>query len=297
MRLSPKEASLLGYLAERPGTTVSREELLREVWGYREGVMSRTLDTTVRTLRAKIEADRTTPSHVLTDPGGGYRFEPSRPAPATAGPPPITAQAPPMQEPNRFVGRVYDVSQIEGLYADPESGVRLVTLIGTAGVGKTRLARRVSRTMSQRGMFPGGVWLADLIGCTTPDDATHAVALAVADPEDAPRVDGEALGAQLAGLGQALLVLDNVDSVVEPVAGLVTRWLDRAPGLRVLVTSRERLRLRAEHCHALDPLSAAEAFELLLDRAQAASLALDAEGEACLEELARRLEGLPLALE
>lgn len=299
VRLSPKEAALLDYLADRPGATVSREELLREVWGYREGVMSRTLDTTVRTLRAKIEADRTTPSHVLTDPGGGYRFEPSRPAPtpAPAAPPPPTASLA-VQEPNRFVGRTADVAQIDALFsgAAGEEGCRLVTIIGAAGVGKTRLARRATRILAGRGLFPGGIRLADLIGCTTPDDAAHAVALAL-NPEAMPQIHAEAIGAQLTALGPALLVLDNIDSVVEPVSSLVSRWLDQAKELRVLVTSRERLRLRAEHVQALEPLALSDAFELLRDRAQAASLALDAEGEACLEELASRLEGLPLALE
>jgi predicted ATPase/DNA-binding winged helix-turn-helix (wHTH) protein len=293
VRLSPMEAKLLDYLASRPGMTVVREELLREVWGYREGVVSRTLDTTVRTLRAKIEADRTTPSHVLTDPGGGYRFEGARviAPPPPAAPPPIPLAA--VQEHNQFVGRVDDLAAVESKLV---AGARLVTVLGVAGVGKTRFAKRVVRNLLARGRFSGGIRVVDLMAASTPDDALHAVALAM-HSEGAPRLNTDAIGAHIASMGPMLIVLDNVDSVVDAVARLVAVWMDTAPDLRVLVTSRERLRLRAEQCHALEPLSPDESVALLRARAEAGGLVLDAQGEAFLVDLSRRLEGLPLGLE
>ena len=78
-RLTTREADLLQYLAARPGESVSREELLVEVWGYGPSVVSRTADTTVQRLRAKIEAEPHRPRHLFTDVGRGYRFEPASP--------------------------------------------------------------------------------------------------------------------------------------------------------------------------------------------------------------------------
>ena len=76
LTLTTKEAELLAHLSQRPGTVVSREELLREVWGFRGHFRSRSADNTVLRLRAKIERDTARPVHVLTVHGVGYRFEP-----------------------------------------------------------------------------------------------------------------------------------------------------------------------------------------------------------------------------
>lgn len=74
--LTTQEARCLAYLAERAGRNVDREDLLRDVWGYRGGVVTRSVDNTVLRLRAKIEADPARPRHVLTVQGVGYRFVP-----------------------------------------------------------------------------------------------------------------------------------------------------------------------------------------------------------------------------
>src|SRR5262245_54137923 len=73
--LRPAELALLRYLADRPGRTVDRDEILAAVWGYRAGVRTRTLDTTVKTLRKKIEADPARPDHLRTVHGVGYALE------------------------------------------------------------------------------------------------------------------------------------------------------------------------------------------------------------------------------
>ena len=76
LHLTTREAELLTYLCERPGKTVSREDLLRDVWGYRSAVQTRSADNAVLRLRAKIERDPSAPSHLHTVHGVGYRFEP-----------------------------------------------------------------------------------------------------------------------------------------------------------------------------------------------------------------------------
>lgn len=74
--LTTKELELLSYLAARPGAVVDREELHRDVWGQRAGLLTRSADHTVARLRAKIEDDPAAPRHVLTVHGRGYRFVP-----------------------------------------------------------------------------------------------------------------------------------------------------------------------------------------------------------------------------
>ncbi len=74
--LTTQEARCLAYLAERAGKNVDREDLLRDVWGYRGGVVTRSVDNTILRLRAKIEADPARPRHVITVQGTGYRFQP-----------------------------------------------------------------------------------------------------------------------------------------------------------------------------------------------------------------------------
>ena len=74
--LTTQEARCLAYLAERAGKAVDRDDLLRDVWGYRSSVQTRSVDNTILRLRAKIEPDPARPRHVITVQGVGYRFEP-----------------------------------------------------------------------------------------------------------------------------------------------------------------------------------------------------------------------------
>ena len=74
--LTTQEARCLAYLAERAGRGVDRDDLLRDVWGYRSAVQTRSVDNTILRLRAKIEPDPARPRHVITVQGRGYRFEP-----------------------------------------------------------------------------------------------------------------------------------------------------------------------------------------------------------------------------
>lgn len=75
-QLSAQESAALAHLAARPGQAVARDELLREVWGYRGSVVTRAVDNTILRLRAKLEPDPSAPRHILTVHGVGYRFEP-----------------------------------------------------------------------------------------------------------------------------------------------------------------------------------------------------------------------------
>ncbi len=184
-----------------------------------------------------------------------------------------------------LVGREDDLEALTSLLEQD----RLVTIAGSAGVGKTRLALEVARSVQPA----GGVWLVRLESV----DASAALADVVAETL---HVTGgaPALPERLAG-ADTVLLLDNCEHVVEGVSALVRSLLDGAPRLRVLATSQVPLGVEDEHVYALEPLSSEHSVELFLRRAQAMrrTFVLDAETTASVEEVCRSLDGLPLAIE
>jgi len=177
-----------------------------------------------------------------------------------------------------------------------EGPQRVVTLWGPAGIGKTRLAMALARERA----LSCFVALPD---CRTGDDIAVEVAGALGVP--AGPDPSRSVGARLAALEAPCLVLDNGEQVVEPLAALVSEWLAQAPALRVLVTSRERLRLAQECCHELAPLALPSGSEqtaavaLLVARVRDTWDDFEPQGRdaALVAELVRKLDGLPLAIE
>ncbi|MFJ8584806.1 BTAD domain-containing putative transcriptional regulator [Streptomyces sp. NPDC093595] len=203
----------------------------------------------------------------------------------------------------RLVGRDADLAAV----ARTMTASRLVTLTGPGGVGKTRLAVESARRVSDE--FPDGVWLVELASLDperVADPATSAVAEAVTKVlgvRDELDEDGEATLSPLRRLAgafggrRALLVLDNCEHVVRAVSAVVAALLREAPGLTVLVTGREPLRLTGEAVWQVPPLSLPDAVELFTSRAATPSLAPDGADAEAVAQLCRRLDGLPLALE
>ncbi|SNT43401.1 ATP-binding protein [Actinacidiphila glaucinigra] len=194
---------------------------------------------------------------------------------------------------NHFVGRRRELDDVARLL----ERARMVTVTGVGGVGKSRLALRAAAGL--RAGFADGVWLAELAAVRDPGLVDHAVADALGLTDHTARGPRAALGAFLARR-ELLLVLDCCEPQVEAAAELADAMLRRAPGLRVLATSRQPLGVAGEHIVALEPLSdAGEAVELFADRAAAVlpDFTVDAGNRAEVEELCRRLDGIPLALE
>ncbi|MFF3251627.1 ATP-binding protein [Actinacidiphila glaucinigra] len=194
---------------------------------------------------------------------------------------------------NHFVGRRRELDDVARLL----ERARMVTVTGVGGVGKSRLALRAAAGL--RAGFTDGVWLAELAAVRDPGLVDHAVADALGLTDHTARGPRAALGAFLAHR-ELLLVLDCCEPQVEAAAELADAMLRRAPGLRVLATSRQPLGVAGEHIVALEPLSdAGEAVELFADRAAAVlpGFTVDAGNRAEVEELCRRLDGIPLALE
>ncbi|SEQ63381.1 non-specific serine/threonine protein kinase [Lentzea xinjiangensis] len=173
---------------------------------------------------------------------------------------------------------------------------RLVTLTGVGGVGKTRLALRAATEMQRA--FRDGVWFVELGGVTDPELVVHTVLEQLGIHDDTVRRHRTVLVEQLRDR-QLLIVLDNGEHVVDATAELVDALLRGAPGLRVLVTSRERLGVDGEHLWQVAPLPRDPALALFADRAAAVEpgFVLD---EGNLDEVSRicaLLDGIPLAIE
>lgn len=204
-----------------------------------------------------------------------------------------------------FVGRREELDSIYGLVVD--EGARVVTLTGTGGSGKTRLALRAAEAMLEP--FNDGVFFVPLASLS--DDALVASAIAqvlgIQDAAGRSRVDG--LVTYLAGK-ELLLVLDNFEHVTAAAPDVVA-VLEAAGNVSVLVTSRVPLRIQGEHeLHveplripsadaAFDELATAPSVQLFAQRAREirTDFALTEANSAAVAELCRRLDGLPLAIE
>ena len=201
-----------------------------------------------------------------------------------------------------LVGRRNEVAELVTLLADRE--VRLVTLTGPGGSGKTRLAVAAAQEVVQR--YPDGVYFVPLAAVT----GAESICSSIGEGLDLPigRRIPPALYAELTGR-RMLLVLDNLEQI-EGAGAVVGTLLRGAPDLVVLATSRRPLHLTSEHQYAVPPLplpvtgtleaaEASAAVQLFLDRAQAvrASFALTRDNFSDVAALCGHLDGLPLAIE
>ena len=309
-KIGSREADLLGYLAERPSQTVSREELLREVWGYSPDAITRVIDKAVCRLRALIGDSPSQPTHLITVQGIGYRFEPVSDAAVLlstvssnqdAKPDGLVSAAPRARsnlrgERTQFVGRKQDLKELSTAY---EQGQRLVTLLGPPGAGKTRMAKEYALARQEAGDV---VWFCGLADARTAGEVVAIIAdefqVSLAYSQD-PLDSAFAIGAELKRRGEMLLIVDNFEQVVERAAQVVDTLLQRAPGLTVLVTSREALQLPGEVCFDVDPLPAEEAIELFMDRGvtQRRDLRGDPDTLEVVGQIVELLDGIPLAIE
>jgi predicted ATPase/DNA-binding CsgD family transcriptional regulator len=202
-----------------------------------------------------------------------------------------------------FVGRAAEVAEVAGLLGE----YRLVTVTGPGGMGKTRLASEVARGVA--GRFADGVWLVELASVQDP----ALVQAAVSNALGAGQAPGTSLIDSLAavlGRQQLLLVLDNCEHLLAPVAQLCAGLLSVADDIRILATSREPVGIAGEARFRLGPLglpkpgggavsAASEAAVLFTDRARRVDprFTLTEESAPEVERLVQRLDGMPLAIE
>jgi predicted ATPase/DNA-binding transcriptional LysR family regulator len=201
-------------------------------------------------------------------------FRPSEPEP------PLNSNLPPSRGP--LVGRDRELAEIQSLL---RNGAGLLTVTGSGGTGKTRLALEAAGGLVDD--FADGVYLVSLASVMEPDLVIPSIArtLGIGDPE---RLEERLESRRL------LLVLDNLEQVAAAGPELA-RVSEALPELRVLGTSRRPLRVKAEQEYPLEPLEIAEATRLFVERAR--SVQPSFEPDDALPELCERLDCLPLALE
>ncbi len=309
IKLRPKVYETLKYLVEHPGRLIGKQELMQAVWPDAFVTDDSLVQCTLELRRALDDRGQ---QLLKTVPRRGYVFTAevisraaTDPLPANdlidladgseLPPPPIARKRQHLPIPRTsLIGREQHLGEVADLLL--REGVRLLTLTGSGGAGKTRLALAAAASLAHR--FPAGVQFVNLSSITD----SRLVATALADALEIQRIPGrtipQLIGDQLRNSGPFLLVLDNFEQVL-PAATLVAEALEACPSLKVIVTSRSCLRIYGEQEFPVAPLARHAAIELFVQRAAAVrpDFAITSENSSAVEEICSRLDGLPLAIE
>lgn len=192
-------------------------------------------------------------------------------------------------ERTRFLGRAGELATLEPWVLSS----RLVSLVGPGGVGKTRLVRELGRRLA--GRFAGGAWFCELSSAYLKRDVVLEVARAAGLPLESGGEPSLRVLAWLRTRGPVLLLLDNVEQLLPDAVAQLAAWVDDAPQLHVVVTSRAPLGVDGERVFPVAPLSVDEAVALFVDRGAAWDQRV---GPApAVHEVVERLDRLPLAIE
>lgn len=315
IRLARQPMELLLLLVQRAGELVSRDEIARHLW---PGDVFVEVDAGIQAAVLKIRqalGDRNREaSLIVTVPGKGYRFSAAVQVVAhderrRQGRESMTSTLGARRhnlpaELTTFVGRRNQIEQLLRLLTT----TRLLTLTGSGGVGKTRLAVRLAQ--SAMANVAAGAWMVDLGTLSRPDLIPETIAEVLGLREDANRSARETVRDFLASR-EVLLVLDTCEHMVADCAALAEALLHESPGLHIIATSREALSVAGEVVYRVPSLSIpeldqtaaavldAEAVRLFVDRASALDMTfrVDPASAEAIARICRRLDGIPLAIE
>jgi predicted ATPase len=189
-----------------------------------------------------------------------------------------------------LIGRDTEVSDVQAVLQSH----RLVTLTGVGGVGKTRLALEVAAELADE--FVDGVWVFELAAVTDPAAVPDAVAAVLGIVQQPGKTVVESVASALEGRSR-LLVLDNCEHVVDSVADLVEAMLAASSTVKVLATSREGIGIADEQLWRVPSLDVGAAVKLFVERAKSMDSDVVTDETTAVEDVCRRLDGIPLAIE
>jgi predicted ATPase/DNA-binding winged helix-turn-helix (wHTH) protein len=310
VRLGPRSFDLLLQLVKLAGEFVSKDQLLSSVWAgvvVEEGSVRVHMSTLRKALGEPQDSDGCK-EWISNVPSRGYRFNGRVGRDVDTG---VRIRTRP-QGPT-FTKLPIRVTELVGRDADVEDVVssldihRLVTIVGTGGIGKTSIAVRVAEIYQQKHAIETA--LVDLAPLISQDHVLSTMARSVGAAADLPDAV-EVIAQSLTGR-DVLWLIDNCEHVLDALALPITGLLAALPGLRILATSREALRLPGEYVFRLPTLAVPEAecltlaqalqwpaVKLFVERARAAGAGAfnDSHGQ-LLARISRQLDGIPLAIE
>jgi predicted ATPase/DNA-binding winged helix-turn-helix (wHTH) protein len=293
VEIGARAFDLLLVLAENPGRLVTKAALIERVWP-RLVVDENNLPTQIASLRRVLGAGA-----IRTVPRFGYRLDlPVSRAPVVDGAPATAPGRGQETVPDgavragTLIGRAADLEAIRDALARD----RLVTLVGAAGVGKSRLAQEVIAIEAERRGIQGRTVALEPLDAAERLPSAIALAVGVPLPEGGDRFEG--LGRALEG-SREFIVLDGAEHLAGGIAESLAALAAQAPELRILVTSQTPLGRMGETVYRLNPLPVDDAVRLFAQRAAQADqrFELGSGNAATVEEICRRLDGNPLAVE
>ena len=308
VKLRPKVYDALVYFLENRGRLIGKEELNQALWPDAFVTDDSLVQCLVELRRALDDRDQ---QILKTVPRRGYIFVADMGVPVEGTPAESTPGRYRIPLPRTpLIGRERELAAVRQLLLDP--AIRLVTLTGAGGSGKTRLGLQAAIELAAH--FESRVYFVSLASITDPDTVATAVAESMGIPQAGGRPVRDLLKEHLreSGASAVLLLLDNFEHIL-PAASLVVELLEASSALKVLATSRAALRVYGEHEFPVPPLPLPEPGEIespeaLLRNAAVALFAqraaavkpdftLNAENAPAVAEICSRVDGLPLAIE
>ncbi|WP_225117853.1 winged helix-turn-helix domain-containing protein [Bradyrhizobium sp. BRP22] len=304
--LGGRAFEIIAELVQAQGELVSKRDLTQRVW---RGVFveESALRVHIAAIRKALGPDR---DMLATTVGRGYRLLGSWrirhvDAPSHSAAPELSLSTNIPAATFDLIGRAAAIAHLWELL----SAYRVVSLVGPGGIGKTALALQTARS-PPRG-FAADRLLIELASLSNPELVSSAVAAVLGIKLEGEDISAEAI-ARAIGDRQLLLVFDNCEHVIGAVARLTETIVSRCPGITIVATSREALRIGGEHVYRVQPLdvppeallapdaiSEHTSVELFMTRAEAqgSNFERDEENLGAVAAICRRLDGIPLAIE